>query len=65
MAQSPATIRQHQKGEQTSTNSIASIYAWTGGLKHRAKLDGNDALQQLSPRRWRRVIVETVEIGST
>ena len=36
--------RQHQKGEQTSTNSIASIYAWTGGLKHRAKLDGNDAL---------------------
>lgn len=33
--------RQHQKGEATSTNSIASIYAWTGGLKHRAKLDGN------------------------
>ena len=31
--------RQHQKGEATSTNSIASIYAWTGGLKHRAKLD--------------------------
>ena len=30
--------RQHQKGEATSTNSIASIYAWTGGLKHRAKL---------------------------
>src|SRR6056297_3010730 len=36
--------RQHQKGEETSTNSIASIFAWTGGLKHRAKLDGNDAL---------------------
>ncbi len=35
--------RQHQKGEQTSTNSIASIFAWTGGLKHRAKLDGQRA----------------------
>ena len=36
--------RQHQKGEETSTNSIASIYAWTGGLKHRGKLDDNTAL---------------------
>ena len=36
--------RQHQKGEQTSTNSVASIYAWTGGLKHRAKLDDNAEL---------------------
>ena len=33
--------RQHQQGESTSTNSIASIFAWTQGLKHRAKLDGN------------------------
>ena len=39
--------RQHQKGEQTSTNSVASIYAWTGGLKHRAKLDDNAALAAL------------------
>ncbi|MFS9599362.1 isocitrate/isopropylmalate family dehydrogenase, partial [Klebsiella variicola] len=31
--------RQHQKGEETSTNSIASIFAWTRGLAHRAKLD--------------------------
>jgi len=33
--------REHQKGKETSTNSIASIFAWTGGLRHRAKLDGN------------------------
>ena len=39
--------RQHQKGEETSTNSVASIYAWTGGLKHRAKLDGNAAAREL------------------
>ncbi|MDG1129152.1 MAG: NADP-dependent isocitrate dehydrogenase, partial [Paracoccaceae bacterium] len=36
--------RQHQQGKETSTNSIASIFAWTGGLKHRAKLDGNAEL---------------------
>src|SRR6056297_2562827 len=36
--------RQHQKGEQTSTNSIASIFAWTGGLEHRGKLDENREL---------------------
>ncbi|WP_299141091.1 NADP-dependent isocitrate dehydrogenase [uncultured Tateyamaria sp.] len=54
--------RQHQAGEQTSTNSIASIYAWTGGLKHRAKLDGNDALTTFAET-LERVIVETVESG--
>ena len=54
--------RQHQKGEATSTNSIASIYAWTGGLKHRAKLDGNVALMDFSET-LERVIVETVESG--
>jgi len=54
--------RQHQKGEATSTNSIASIYAWTGGLKHRAKLDGNDALLNFADT-LERVIVETVEAG--
>src|SRR5436305_8235294 len=37
-------FREHHKGEQTSTNSVASIYAWTRGLAHRGKLDGNDAL---------------------
>ncbi|KAJ3313444.1 isocitrate dehydrogenase (NAD(+)) idh1 [Boothiomyces sp. JEL0838] len=36
--------REHQKGNETSTNSIASIFAWTRGLLHRAKLDGNDKL---------------------
>ncbi|WP_425044255.1 NADP-dependent isocitrate dehydrogenase [Primorskyibacter sp. S87] len=55
--------RQHQKGEQTSTNSIASIYAWTGGLKHRAKLDGNDQLMRFATT-LERVIVDTVEGGS-
>jgi isocitrate dehydrogenase len=55
-------FRQHQKGQETSTNSIASIYAWTGGLKHRAKLDGNDALQNFAET-LERVVVETVESG--
>ena len=54
--------RQHQKGEQTSTNSIASIYAWTGGLKHRATLDGNDRLKAFAET-LERVVVETVESG--
>jgi len=54
--------RQHQKGEATSTNSIASIYAWTGGLKHRAKLDDNAALMNFAET-LERVIVDTVESG--
>ncbi len=54
--------RQHQKGEQTSTNAVASIYAWTGGLKHRAKLDGNDALQRFAET-LEKVVVDTVETG--
>ena len=54
--------RQHQKGEATSTNSIASIYAWTGGLKHRAKLDGNDRLKGFAET-LERVVVDTVEAG--
>ena len=54
--------RQHQKGEETSTNSIASIFAWTGGLKHRAKLDGNEALKNFAET-LERVIVDTVESG--
>ena len=55
--------RQHQKGEETSTNSIASIFAWTGGLKHRASLDGNDQLRNFAET-MERVIVDTVESGS-
>ncbi|MBJ3763026.1 NADP-dependent isocitrate dehydrogenase [Maribius pontilimi] len=54
--------RQHQKGEQTSTNSIASIYAWTGGLKHRAKLDDNAELMQFAET-LEKVVVDTVESG--
>jgi isocitrate dehydrogenase len=54
--------RQHQKGEQTSTNSVASIYAWTGGLKHRAKLDGNAELQRFAET-LDKVVVDTVEAG--
>ena len=54
--------RQHQKGEATSTNSIASIYAWTGGLKHRAKLDGNEALKGFAET-LEKVVVDTVEAG--
>lgn len=54
--------RQHQKGEETSTNSVASIFAWTRGLLYRAKLDGNDELKH-----WcealETVIVETIEAG--
>ncbi|MCA1334332.1 NADP-dependent isocitrate dehydrogenase [Pseudooceanicola marinus] len=54
--------RQHQEGKSTSTNSIASIYAWTGGLKHRAKLDGNTALMAFATT-LEKVVVETVENG--
>ncbi|MBO6603828.1 MULTISPECIES: NADP-dependent isocitrate dehydrogenase [Paracoccaceae] len=54
--------RQHQAGKETSTNSIASIFAWTGGLKHRAKLDGNDALKNFAET-LEKVIVDTVESG--
>ncbi|QYX55344.1 NADP-dependent isocitrate dehydrogenase [Roseovarius sp. SCSIO 43702] len=54
--------RQHQRGEETSTNSIASIYAWTGGLKHRAKLDGNEELKHFAET-LEKVVVDTVESG--
>ncbi len=54
--------RQHQAGKETSTNSVASIYAWTGGLKHRAKLDDNAALLKFAGT-LERVVVETVEAG--
>ncbi|PRD38870.1 UNVERIFIED_CONTAM: icd [Trichonephila clavipes] len=54
--------RQHQAGKETSTNSIASIFAWTGGLKHRAKLDGNEALANFATT-LEKVCVQTVEDG--
>src|ERR1700754_74483 len=54
--------RAHQKGEKTSTNSIASIFAWTRGLKHRAKLDSNEALGAFAEK-LEKVCVDTVEAG--
>ncbi len=54
--------RQHQKGEATSTNSIASIFAWTRGFKHRAKLDNNAELAEFAET-LERVVVDTVESG--
>jgi isocitrate dehydrogenase len=54
--------REHQKGNATSTNSIASIFAWTGGLKHRAKLDNNAALQTFATT-LEKVTVRAVEDG--
>ena len=54
--------REHQKGNETSTNSIASIYAWTGGLKHRAKLDNNKLLEEFALK-LEKVVIKTVENG--
>ncbi|MFN6942653.1 MAG: NADP-dependent isocitrate dehydrogenase, partial [Parvibaculum sp.] len=54
--------RAHQRGEETSTNSIASIFAWTRGLSHRAKLDGNEELAKFAAT-LEKVCVSTVESG--
>ena len=54
--------RQHQRGEQTSTNSIASIFAWTQGLTHRGRMDGNDELQKFA-KTLEDTIIKTVEAG--
>ncbi|HBM89109.1 MAG: NADP-dependent isocitrate dehydrogenase [Parvibaculaceae bacterium] len=54
--------RNHQKGEETSTNSIASIFAWSRGLTHRAKLDGNEQLAKFATL-IETVCVSTVESG--
>ena len=55
-------FRQHQRGEETSTNSIASIFAWTRGLAHRAKLDNAPQLQKFADT-LEKVCVATVEAG--
>ena len=55
-------FREHQKGKATSTNSIASIFAWTGGLKHRAKLDSNEQLMRFAAT-LEKVTVDAVEDG--
>ncbi len=54
--------RQHQKGQETSTNSIASIFAWTRGLAHRAKLDDNAELKRFADT-LEKVCISTVESG--
>lgn len=54
--------REHQKGKETSTNPIASIYAWTRGLMHRAKLDNNGALQNFCET-LEAAVIQTVEKG--
>ena len=55
-------FRQHEQGRPTSTNPIASIYAWTGGLKHRGKLDGTPEVSAFAET-LERVCVQTVEQG--
>ena len=55
-------FRQHQRGESTSTNPIASVFAWTGALKHRGKLDGTPDVTQFAET-LERVCVQTVEEG--
>ena len=55
-------FRQHQRGEQTSTNSVASIFAWTRGLAHRAKLDNNAELARFAAT-LEKVTIGTVEQG--
>ena len=55
--------RMHQEGKKTSTNPIASIFAWTRGLAHRGKLDSNNELTKFS-KTLEKVCIETVESGS-
>jgi isocitrate dehydrogenase len=55
--------REHQKGKPTSTNSTASIFAWSRGLAHRAKLDGNAELAKFAAT-LEKVTVDTIEAGS-
>jgi len=54
--------RMHQQGKSTSTNSTASIFAWSRGLKHRGKLDGNDPLIDFAEK-LEATVVETIESG--
>jgi len=56
-------FRMHQQGKETSTNPIASIFAWTRGLSHRGKLDNNDALKKFS-NTLEKVCIDCVESGS-
>ncbi|CAL9188247.1 unnamed protein product, partial [Musa hybrid cultivar] len=55
-------FRLHQRGQETSTNSIASIFAWTRGLEHRAELDKHEKLQDFV-QKLESACIETVESG--
>jgi isocitrate dehydrogenase len=55
--------RLHQQGKETSTNPIASIFAWTRGLLHRAKLDENEELKNFAET-LEAIVIETVEQGN-
>jgi isocitrate dehydrogenase len=55
--------REHQKGNPTSTNPIASIFAWTRGLMHRGKLDDNQKLIDFA-KTLEDVVIKTVEAGA-
>ncbi len=59
----PASTASTRRAEETSTNSIASIFAWTRGLAHRAKLDDNARTRPSSLRHLEKVCVDTVEAG--
>ena len=54
--------RAHQRGEKTSTNSVASIFAWSRGLAHRAKLDDNEALAKFTEK-LEASVIKTIELG--
>jgi isocitrate dehydrogenase len=54
--------RAHQRGEKTSTNPIASIFAWTRGLSHRGKLDGTPEVTRFAEQ-LEKVVIDTVESG--
>ena len=56
-------FRMHQQGKETSTNPIASIFAWARGLYHRGKMDGNEDLK-IFIKNLEKVCIETVENGS-
>ena len=56
-------FRMHQQGKETSTNPIASIFAWTRGLTHRGKLDNNNELVKFAST-LEKICIETVESGS-
>jgi isocitrate dehydrogenase len=55
-------FREHQKGKKTSTNPTASIFAWSRGLAHRAKLDGNEELAEFSAK-LESAVIETIKAG--